>query len=39
MLEYIKFTSNRFEKKNNYNIIEFTDNTIIICNISWDRDY
>lgn len=32
MLEYIEFTSNRFEKKNNYNIIEFTDNTIIICN-------
>lgn len=32
MLEAIEFKADRFKKKEDYNAIEFTDNTIILCN-------
>lgn len=32
MLEAIEFKADRFKKEEDYNVIEFTDNTIILCN-------
>lgn len=32
MLEAIEFKADRFKKEENYNVIEFTKNTIILCN-------
>lgn len=32
MLKYIEFKADRFTKEDYYNIIEFTENTIILCN-------
>lgn len=32
MLESIEFKADRFKKEEDYNIIEFTENTIILCN-------
>lgn len=32
MLEEIEFKADRFEKRENCNVIEFTENTIILCN-------
>lgn len=32
MLEYIEFKADRFKKEEDYNVIEFTENTIILCN-------
>ena len=32
MLEGIEFKVDRFKKEEDYNVIEFTENTIILCN-------
>ena len=32
MLEYIEFNANRFRKEEDFNVIDFTENTIILCN-------
>ena len=32
MLESIEFKADRFKKEEDYNVIEFTENTIILCN-------
>lgn len=31
MLEAIEFKADRFKKEDNYNLIEFTENTVILC--------
>lgn len=31
MLDAIEFKSDRFKKEDNYNLIEFTENTVILC--------
>lgn len=32
MLEYIEFKEDRFKKEEDFNVIDFTENTIILCN-------
>ena len=31
MLDAIEFKADRFKKEDNYNLIEFTENTVILC--------